>query len=220
MILRYEDDVDVWNDSSNYMDENDYWIFDKLILSKKLGYVCGPKGINVPFPGEYIVRPCVNVLGMGRGAEIIWIEKETEFIPDGFFWCEIFKGRHLSIDYKEETQILCVEGFRNSPDDPIWKWKRWKRNDDVFVPFPPFLKDSLRGTYKYINIEMIDGHLIEVHLRTNPDFPQDENYMEVIPVFQGDDISNKKIDEMKEKGYEYKEEEYEEYKRIGFFVKS
>lgn len=33
----------------------DLWIYNKLILSQTLGYVCGPTGVDVPKPGFYIV---------------------------------------------------------------------------------------------------------------------------------------------------------------------
>ena len=49
-------------------DVADLWIFDKLILSRKLDYICGPVDVDVPSPGNYIVRPCVNLAGMSRGA--------------------------------------------------------------------------------------------------------------------------------------------------------
>lgn len=67
----------MYNIKENFLDDDetwlrchidDLWIFDKLIVSKKLGYVCGPHGVNVPQNGKYIVRPCVNLMSMGRGA--------------------------------------------------------------------------------------------------------------------------------------------------------
>jgi len=36
------------------VDPNDIWVMDKLILSRKLGYTCGPVGLDVPVPGVYI----------------------------------------------------------------------------------------------------------------------------------------------------------------------
>ena len=50
------------------IETEDLWVLDKLILSKKLGYKCGPKGIDVPNRGRYIIRPCVNIMGMGEGS--------------------------------------------------------------------------------------------------------------------------------------------------------
>ena len=63
------------------IDPEHIWVMDKLILSKKLGYNCGPVGIDVPTPGYYIVRPCVNALGLGLGAQKVWLEKETMHLP-------------------------------------------------------------------------------------------------------------------------------------------
>ena len=85
------------------------WVTDKLILSSKMGYKCGPAGIDVPESGDYIVRPVVNAYGLGIGAEKMFIEQTTTHIPPGFFWCEWFEGRHLSVDYQQGKQILCVE---------------------------------------------------------------------------------------------------------------
>ena len=58
------DDDDAWE----LTHEEDLWIFDKLILSKRLGYQCGPVGGWAPESKEYIIRPCVNMVGMSKGA--------------------------------------------------------------------------------------------------------------------------------------------------------
>lgn len=76
----------------NLCDPNDLWIYDKLILSRKMGYVCGPPGVPVPNADSYIVRPITNIEGMGRGAEILWLDDDTDHLPPGYFWCEIFDG--------------------------------------------------------------------------------------------------------------------------------
>lgn len=157
------DDQWAWNNCL----PKDRWVFDKLLLSKKLGYTCGPHGVDVPSPDFYIIRPCVNLMGMGLGAYIDYLKEETDgLMPAGSFWCEIFHGRHLSIDYREGKQVLCVEGIRNEAEFP--KWDRWEKTDDQ-VNMPNFIKD-LTSKYKYVNIEAIDGNIIEVHLRPNPDF--------------------------------------------------
>lgn len=157
--LLLDQDENTWKCAS----DEDLWIFDKLILSRKLGYTCGPAGVDVPEPGTYIVRPCVNLLGMGAGASMMRFEKSTDHLPPGYFWCEVFTGRHLSVDYVNGKQTLCVEGFREATD-PLYRWKRWQRVNDV-VPYP-----SILTKYRYLNCEFIGGRLIEVHLRLNPDF--------------------------------------------------
>lgn len=146
--------------------EEDLWIFDKLIVARKLGYVCGPVGMVVPKPDTYIVRPCVNIPGMGRGAEFIHIENDTKHLPSGYFWCEVFKGRHVSIDYKDGQQVLAVEGIRTSNE--LWRFYKWKKVDEI-IPLPSIFHPLIKK-YEYINIEYIDNRAIEIHLRANPDF--------------------------------------------------
>lgn len=157
----------------------DLWIFDKLILARRLGYLSGPKGVDVPNPGYYIIRPCINVLGMGRGARLELIEKSTETLPDGFCWTQKFEGRHLSVDYHKGAQRLCVEGFRASDD--LTRWAKWTKVADK-VPYPAIL-DQLKGDYEWINVEYIGDKIVEIHLRRNPDF-LGHGADHVIPVFE------------------------------------
>lgn len=180
------------------------WIFDKLILSRKLGYTCGPTGIDVPRPNYYIIRPCVNALGLGLGASKKWLEDGTIHLPIGFFWCEFFHGRHISVDYKYGEQVLAVEGFKSN--DTFTQWKLWKRVDDV-LPFPDILKNFTDE--EYINCEFIGDKLIEVHLRRNEDF--DKAVDEFIPVWKGESTTPPN-------GYRYID--YPDvHGRIGAFVK-
>ena len=177
----YEDGPEdiVWKTA----DPDDLWVCDKLILSRKLGYKCGPAGIDVPEPGWYIVRPCVNALGLGLGARKKYIVEETMDLDYGSFWCEWFEGRHLSVDYKYGKQILCVEGFKSK--NTFTKWDKWVKTDDQ-IPLPKIL-NTLADRYIYINCEFIGDKLIEVHFRYNPDFEDDIS--EFIPVWEGEDIS-------------------------------
>ena len=165
-------------------DPEDLWIFDKLIVARKLGHICGPVGVDVTKPDTYIVRPCVNIPGMGRGAKFVFIEKDTLHLPDGHFWCERFTGRHISVDYKNGQQVLAVEGFREN-FSLLWRFSSWHKVDDV-IPLPSIFY-SLTKKYEYINIEFIDGHPIEVHLRHNPDFVYGNSI--AIPVWNDQEIN-------------------------------
>ena len=159
-------------------DANEIWVYDKLILSRKLGYACGPVGIDVPVPAWYIVRPCVNIMGLGLGAKKMHLTKYTIDLDPGHFWCEWFDGRHLSVDYEYGKQVLCVEGFKS--EDTFTKWDKWIATDDQ-IPFPKVLEQFVNKPN--VNCEFIGGKLIEVHYRSNPDFEQD--IKEFIPVWQG-----------------------------------
>lgn len=187
------------------IDPDHIWVLDKLILSRKSGYICGPTGLDVPKPDFYIVRPCVNLMGLGLGAQKLWLDDNTDHLPLGFFWCEWFDGRHLSVDYRNGEQVLCVEGCK--PSNTFTRWQSWKKTDDV-VAFPDILK-SFKEKYEYINCEFIGGRLIEVHFRKNEDF--DGGISEFIPVWEGEIVNPPP-------GYSYRE--YPDvHGRIGAYVK-
>ncbi len=165
--------------------DEDLWVFDKFILSRRLGYICGAKGTSVPSPDYYVVRPCINFMGMGASAEITYIEEETDhLLKDGFFWCEVFKGRHLSVDFYNGKQDLCVEGFKKDENN-LTKWSRWEKTKDI-IEYPSILK-KLKRDYEWINIEYIGGKIIEIHLRNNPDFKGHKSHY-VIPVWKDENI--------------------------------
>lgn len=183
----------------------DYWLYDKLILSRKLGYVCGPSGMDVPQSDIYCVRPIMNMHGMGINARFEHLNKDTNHLHPGEFWCEMFYGEHISVDYLNKTPILTVRGEREV-SAPVYQWKRWTKIKHCF-DYPEILNE-LQGDYPMVNCEFIAGHLIEVHLRHNPDF----NYKnkEAIPVWDEKDAHDRN-------GYTFIRDP--DYKRIGFLIK-
>jgi hypothetical protein len=187
------------------IDPDDMWILDKLILSKKLRYNCGPTGTDVHHSKYYVVRPCVNAFGLGLETQITYIKDSTDHLPPGHFWCEVFEGRHLSVDYHRGTQVLCVEGFKDS--ETFTRWREWKRTNDIILL--PNILLSFVDKYEFINCEFIGGKLIEVHFRQNLDFV--DNIEHFIPVWEGEGITPPA-------GYQYRE--YPDvHGRIGAFVK-
>jgi hypothetical protein len=173
------------NDEWTNIHPSDLWVYNKLFLSRVLGYTCGPAGTTVPKPDFYIVRPSFNLLGMGRFARKEWLYNYTDHIHPAEFWCEIFEGEHLSVDFKNKKSELVVLGTRDD-DDPYYKWEKWEKID-LDVQFPKIL-DDLKGNYEYINCEFIGGRLIEVHFRQNPDFRY--NNTVAIPVWNDEKVEN------------------------------
>jgi hypothetical protein len=167
-------DADVFDS----IDPNHLWCVDKLILSKKLGYKCGLAGMPPSTPGQYIVRPVVNVKMMGVGAEIQYLDSDS--IPNGYFWCEIFTGRHLSFDYNWGKQVLAVEGFRNDPYR-LDRFSRWTRVNDTF-DLPQILQ-TVADKYEWFNVEVVGNKVIEVHFRYNDDFAN-HDATTIVPVWK------------------------------------
>ncbi len=185
-------------------DPEDLWVYDKLILSRKLGYVCGPADVPVPYPGEYIVRPITNMLGMSIGARIKWINKDTFYLDPGTFWCEVFPGRHLTYDFVDGVQAVCYEGFL--AEGSLSKFLKWQRTNDI-AQVPKFVID-LSKKYGNVNIECKGDKIIEIHLRSNPEWIQ-YNADVLIPRWKGTENP----------GPEYRYVKDKDSDRIGFWIK-
>ncbi len=193
------------DDEWNQIHPSDLWVYNKLFLSRILGYTCGPAGTTVPKSDFYIVRPSFNLFGMSRFARKEWIKKRTDDMHPSEFWCEIFEGEHLSVDYHNQKQDLVILGTKNE-NDPIHQWSEWKKVSKM-VDFPDILK-NLNKNYEWINCEFIGEHLIEVQFRRNPNFRYENTI--AIPVW----------DKKMEKNYEgYRFIEDPSYERKGFWVK-
>ena len=185
----------------------DLWIFDKLIVAKRSGHICGPAGVDVPEPGEYFVKPISNIEGMGLNARVEFLERNTSHLSPGEFWCEIFEGEHLSIDYKKYNPILSVVGTKDK-NRPYQRFTKWEKTDK-FYQLPGFI-GYIPLRYATINCEFIGGKLIEIHLRGNPDFMYENSSM--IPVWKDEP-------DPKPEGYRFISDEGTELERIGIYVK-
>tara|TARA_R100001129_G_scaffold182163_1_gene162356 strand:+ start:107 stop:703 length:597 start_codon:yes stop_codon:yes gene_type:complete len=157
------------------------WVYDKLILSKKLGYTCGPAGISVPESAEYVVRPITNLESMSVGARLQWLEPKDNIEP-GYFWCEKFTGEHITVDYNYGEQSTTVKGYPR--EGRLDRFDRWELIDRQ-IPFPKKLDDLHEK--EWVNIEMIGGNIIEVHFRYNDDF-RNHNGKVIYPVWKDEEL--------------------------------
>lgn len=143
------------------------WVFNKLALSEALGYECGPVGEDVDLPHWYVVRPVMNLKGMGEGATIEWIDSSTDRFPAGYFWCERFRGEHLSVDYSYGRPVLCVRGVQGNSLD---QWVMWEKVPLSRCPDVPEVLSDVILNSRITNIEFIGGRVIEVQFHHNADF--------------------------------------------------
>lgn len=199
-MTMYPTDDEEWDLIHPY----DLWAYNKLQVSRILGYQCGPSGTTVPKSDFYIVRPCMNIRGMGLNAKIMWLDGPTKDLHPAEFWCEVFSGEHLSVDFYKKECDLVVKGTRDAKN-PLYKWDKWEKIDKK-VEFPPIL-NNLVGNYDWIQCEFIDGNLIEVHFRRNPNFQYGNNV--AIPIWE---------DSTQENHQNLKYVEEPNYLRKGFLV--
>ena len=160
------EDWDTWQSSDSAR-----WVLNKLELSIKLGYYCGPAMKPVDKTGEYIVRPIMNFSGMGIHTRKMFLEaNRTTTMEPGYFWCEFFKGPQYSIDYtwkdNQYFPVFCTQGFID--EDEFVHFNYWKRISYPGFILPEWINDL--GKEK-INVEFIGDKIIEIHLRHSDDFP-------------------------------------------------
>jgi len=197
--------------------------YNKLYVAELFDHQSGPAGLQVPKADKYVVRPIINMAGMSANARIIYIDKDESFmkVPPGYFWCERFHGRHLSIDYVKENdewiQINAYEGFNY--EDDLSRFSLWKRVEDrVDIPKEfNIIKESGLDKLNFEcikNIKTADVKIFEVHLRNGFDHMMEWKY--IIPVFKGDPT--------RKEGYRFIEGFSDGwgqllYPRIGYLVK-
>ena len=193
-------------------------LYNKLWLSEKLGYYCGPSGIAPDRSGWFMVRPMMNLSGMGVGAKKQWIDaSDYSKVPPGYFWVEFIEGRHLSITYNKNDHDYvvrdCYEGFKDQDGQFI----EWVKVPDT-IDLPKWIKKELcNSEVKTCNAEYIGSNLIELHLRDSPD-PRANSFF---PVWQGDEIV---VDKLEKLGYSYinsfeDADGFLEVPRLGFMIK-
>jgi hypothetical protein len=144
-------------------------------------------------------------MGMGKKSRILFLESCTKHLHPGEFWCEIFKGEHLSVDFHWGKPTLVVKGFRNVKNS-FSRWNCWSKIQRS-IEFPSILND-LVGNYEWINCEFIGNHLIEVQFRPNSDFKYGNSV--AIPVWKDKTFRFYK-------NFRYIEDPDED--RLGFWIK-
>lgn len=193
-----------------------HW-YNKLWFSEKMKYNCGPAGIAPVTSGWYVVRPIMNLSGMGAGATKKWIEADdVTQVPLGYFWCEWFDGNQYSVTYEWVdwwwNPISSWAGSKN--EDDLSKFYEWRRSS--FLPEIDILFHEI-SSVRSINVEFIGDKPIEVHLRTSPD----PDYDMLIPIWKNEEYL---IDKYTNMGYTYvssydNADGFLETPRLGFMVK-
>lgn len=192
--------------------------FDKLYVSEKLGYYCGPCGVKPEKTGKYIVRPIYNLSGMGLGARVEFIKAgDLSKVPAGYFWCEYIEGDQYSVTYVYKNgswnPISSFKGVNS--EENLTKFTIWKRSK--FFPVFPKQFTNLEDV-GLLNVEFKGNNPIEIHLRGSPD----PDFDVFVPIWKGEEY---KIEEIKQENYLFVEsfenaDGFLEVPRIGFMVKN
>ena len=151
------------------------WVYDKIAIALSQGLPAGPHGVTPPsFP--VFSKPIVNLRGMGVGSRILHDEAEyRRHCAPGHMWMPLLEGKHVSSD------VAVVEG------EPRW-WRHvtgvpsGKGTFDYWTvhaaPDPAietrcgdWVRKNLAGYTGMLNLETMDGIIIEAHLRLSDQWP-------------------------------------------------
>lgn len=151
------------------------WVYDKLAVALSQGLLAAPHGVTPPsFP--VFSKPIVNMRGMGTGSRVIASARtyQTSLTP-GHFWMQLLRGAHVS------TDVAVLRG------QPVW-WRHatgasrrggtfdhWvvhaTRLPHLEAYCGAWITERLPNYSGMLNLETIDGRIIEVHLRFADQWP-------------------------------------------------
>jgi hypothetical protein len=145
------------------------WIYSRLRICETQGLEHGPHGI-APCRFPVFSKPIYNLRGMGVGGKLLRsLDEYQRAETPGHLWMPFLTGRHVSSD------VAVVDGV------PAW-WRHTTgeaRGDGTFDYWTvlaeslpaveertgAWLRRHLRGYSGFVNVETIDGTIIEAHLR-------------------------------------------------------
>tara|TARA_B100000780_G_C21098001_1_gene442928 strand:- start:1176 stop:1868 length:693 start_codon:yes stop_codon:yes gene_type:complete len=210
------------------------WLFNKLELSSKLKYDCGPACFPISNANTYIIRPIYNLYGMGIGAHKKFLDpkihgeemKYHKHIPPGYFWCEYFEGTHYSLDFIREgnrwTPFSSMIG-RQDTEQSLSRFVEWEVITPSFftVDLPKWIENI--QTEKYLNIETKGKKILEIHLRSGNDVAWNfKPGTKIIPVWKGVDYKEYKhlpfIENFHKESFIYEADGNLSDIRLGYYV--
>jgi len=152
----------------NYKKNKLLKLYNKKYIADSQNFI---NGDNTIIPNEFpiIVRPKINLMGMGKDA--YFIDNLSKFkqtnINNKFFWCEVFRGHHISVDiFFNNNDIQGYIAFRGK-QGKLFTFKYWEylRNYKISNKIKKWIYKNLNSFCGVFNIELISDNIIECHLR-------------------------------------------------------
>lgn len=146
-------------------------VYNKLELFKYQNIPSNPLPIK-PTQFPVVIKPIINLMGMGMDATMInSIEEFNDFKSiNGFFWCEYLNGKHhswdLIINKGKVIYHVVFEGIKFEEKEKFGLFKCWKMVKlKIIKIINRLIKDKFNDYTGHLNIETINGKIIEAHLR-------------------------------------------------------
>jgi hypothetical protein len=172
-----ETDVDITTEDSNAWQwyPAHRWVYDKLAVAQSQGLEAGPHGTKPPcFP--VFSKPIVNLKGMGIGSRVLRSQADYDaHAAPGHFWMRLLEGRHVSSDLAVVGREPCW--WRHVTGKPAGQgtFDYWRIHaggePEIEAGCGAWVRKHLAGYTGMLNLETIDGTIIEVHLRFADQWP-------------------------------------------------
>lgn len=157
-----------------YYNYND--VYNKLLLSQLQNLECAPVGIK-PTIFPIIIKPIINLYGMSNGyCKIDTLEEYNNLFKNftnyiGMFWQKYLDGQQYNIDLNMKDgkiiQYFCVN---SEPDiNGMFKYHYYNKKYRLPKKVKMFIEQMLENYTGFVNIEVINNIIIEMHLRLNGD---------------------------------------------------
>ena len=144
-------------------------LYDRYYIFFSQGMKCG---LEPPLEYPVFVKPRVNLAGMGKNALIITnldsYKNHVQKCPcDELFWAVVLVGEHLSIDFffKESDILHTIVHKGKSAENGTFEYWETLLDYKVSPSVRAWVIHNLRGYTGMVNLETIDGIIIESHLR-------------------------------------------------------
>ena len=148
------------------------WVYDKHDLSQRMGVKSWDLEVELPDYYPCFVKPKYNLWGMGESAYKCSHPDKLPIKKEGFIAQEFFKGGHLSTDFVIfDSEIVDHFSFIGHKDyeGSFNLWESAKRYSDEAYLLAEILCHYGIG-HAVINVETINGRVIEAHLRPSVQF--------------------------------------------------
>ncbi len=164
------EDSDAWTWNPHHR-----WVYDKIAIAQSQGLQAGPHGVTPPFFPVFS-KPIVNLRGMGIGSQILCDDAAyRRHSTPGHMWMPLLEGKHVSSDvavadgaprwWRHVTGVPAGEGTFDL-------WTVHAAHDAAIeTRCGEWIRKNLAGYTGMLNLETIDGAIIEAHLRFSDQWP-------------------------------------------------
>jgi len=160
-------DKEAWRLNPNYRH-----IYNKLALAKWQGLkaescAISPTNFGLTLDQKVFVKPIINLEGMSLNARAVAVSEVVD--EEGSFWCEHLEGQQTSSDcLVQKSKAIwfahtCASIEKNKQRPIYWEVGVDLPQNEILIN--QLLQAHLEDYTGLINVEIINGYIIEAHLR-------------------------------------------------------